>query len=392
MSLSYLYQHIDEIDYEKYKGKGFSGLVNLGNTCFMNSCLQCLSHTYPLRELLTNKKFNEIKLKSMQEGTLLKEWADLNNLMWSDNCVISCDRWIECVQKTAQKEGRHLFTGFAQNDCSEFLMFVLDNFHESLKRQVKMSISGTPQNKKDKIAVKCFNKIKDMYEKEYSEMINIFFGVQIMRITNAKDNSVVYTENPEPFFVINAPIPDKNGNGRSSDTFTLNECFELMLEKELLEGDNAWYNEKTKTKEDVYIEHSFWNLPNILILCLKRFNNYGRKIHSSLVIPNQSNAINNKNNNKSNKDNNNQIIENFSLVVDLSKYVESHDANDYKYEVYGFCNHIGGPSGGHYISIVKTANNQWCVFNDQQVRKINNPSTDIPKLYRHSYCLFLKKI
>jgi ubiquitin carboxyl-terminal hydrolase 8 len=367
--MSYIiYQNIKKIDYDKYKDKGLTGLVNLGNTCFMNSCLQCLSHTYILRELFTDETFINSRFNTLNDDDLLKEWINLNNLMWSKNCTISCDRWLKCVQKKARQQNRYLFTGFNQNDCSEFLLFILENFHESLKRDVKMIINGTPKNNNDLLAIKCYNKIKELYEKEYSELINIFYGIEITRIKSLKNEEIIYIEKPEQFFILNLSIPNKS--------FTISDCFKLSIQKEILKDENAWFNDKTNEKEDVIIENSYWNLPNILIICLKRFNNYGKKINNELIIDNY----------KLNEDNN------YSIIINLNKYVECNVDNKYIYEVYGFCIHTGGTLGGHYYSVIKTANNKWYIFNDRNVINIDNPVSQIPKLYSKSYCLFTKKI
>ena len=151
------------------------------------------------------------------------------------------------------------------------------------------------------------------------------------------------------------PIPNKPSP-------SLLECIDLYIEDEKMCGENAWYNDKTKQKEDVLKTLQFWSLPSILIIDLKRFNKINfRKNNCYVDIP--------------------------LSPIDLSKYVIGYQKESYVYELYGICNHSGNVMGGHYTANVKTKNG-WYHFNDRNVTKIADESKIISPM---AYCLFFRK-
>jgi ubiquitin carboxyl-terminal hydrolase 8 len=340
---------------EKYKNKGLSGLGNLGNTCFINSCIQIMSHTYELNSFLEQETYKS-KLNKKYDSALLIEWDNLRKIMWNENCVISPGKFIKTIQKVAELKGMEMFTGYSQNDLPEFLLFIVDCFHSALSREIKITISGNPENETDKMAIQCFEMIKNMYSKEYSEIWNLFYAVHVSEITNLDTNEKIKIT-PEPYFMLDLPIPENNKSP------SLMDCFNLYVEGETLTGDNKWYNEETKEKISIKKKILFWSFPNILVIDFKRFNAKFQK---------------------------NQILITFPFDnLDLSEYVIGYKKESYKYELYGVCNHSGGVMGGHYTAYVKNANNKWYHFNDTSVSEVGVQESIIsPK----AYVLFYRKI
>ena len=103
--------------------------------------------------------------------------------MWSENCVVTPKRFLRVVQSVAASKNRHLFTGYSQNDMTEFLLFVMECFHDGLSREVIMSIKGKTITERDKLTKKCYERMIELYQKSYSELLDLFFGIQIWSIS-----------------------------------------------------------------------------------------------------------------------------------------------------------------------------------------------------------------
>jgi len=348
------------MDLSQYKDKGKVGLENLGNTCFLNACMQVLSNTYELNHLLDSEKCGESKLKKeLPDTNILLEWNDLRKVMWSGNGVITPNKFVYNIHEIAKVKNKDIFTGWVQNDMPEFLLFFIECVHNSICRGVNIRISGKTENSVDKLATVCYDMLKTTYSKEYSEIMDLFYGTYISEIV-AIESDVCHSTKPEPFFILDLPVWDM---AQSRPVAELRECLDLYCKAEFLGGDNAWFNEKTGKKEDVKKQITFWNFPKVLVIVLKRFSPDGQqKLNSMIEFP----------------------IDN----LDLSNYVRGYNPSSYKYDLYGICNHIGGVMGGHYTAFVRNLDNQWLHYNDSNVEIVPSETNVITPM---AYCLFYRK-
>ena len=321
--------------FNKYNNKGLSGIVNLGNTCYINSAIQCLSHTLELTDFFLTDQWKGDLNYDYKFNTFSKQWYRLINGLWEDNCTVAPQSLLKIMVNISNEKGLSFgFSNYKQNDIQELLIFILDNLHESLnKRQFKTNKS----KKKSDIS---WNKF---YETDYSKIIEVFYGQISSSIIDIKTNkplSVSY----QPICFFSLPIPKK-------ETININDCLDLYLEEEIMNDENKWYNEKTNEYIDVKKKISIQKVPNVLILCLNRFNNSSKKIDVYIDIP--------------------------EIFIIKSN----------TYELYGICNHFGNSLGGHYTAYCKN-NREWYQFNDNVVTKIESDKL----ISNNCYCVFYRKI
>ncbi|XP_033165064.1 ubiquitin carboxyl-terminal hydrolase 8 [Drosophila mauritiana] len=315
-------------------GRGLTGLKNLGNTCYMNSILQCLSNTPQLTEYCISDKYkNYISRSNKTNGQVIEEVAALIKELWNGQYKCVASRDLRYVVGQYQK----IFRGVDQQDSHEFLTILMDWLHSDLQtlhvpRQREM-ISASEK------AWLEFTKAKE------SMILHLFYGQMksTVKCVACHKESATY----ESFSNLSLELPP------NSNVCQLNQCMDMYFSGERIHG---WNCPSCKTKRDAIKKLDISKLPPVLVVHLKRF----------YADPSNSGAYMKK-----------QNYLRFPLEnLDMNPYIaraESRAVTPKTYQLYAVSNHYGTMEGGHYTAFCKSANyGKWFKFDDQVVSALDS--------------------
>ncbi|XP_012943948.1 ubiquitin carboxyl-terminal hydrolase 19 [Aplysia californica] len=185
---------------------GYAGLVNLGNTCFMNCVLQVMVNTREFRDYFLDDRFqheiNEDNPLGMK-GQLAATFGLLLKRLWS--CLKYC--WEPRKLKDLISKKNPQFFGYAQHDAHEFLAFLLDGLHEDLNRiRKKPYIETTDSNGRpdEVVAAEAWAQYKSRND---SVVVDLFQGQYKSKLVCPVCGKVSITF--DPFLYLSVPLPKK---------------------------------------------------------------------------------------------------------------------------------------------------------------------------------------
>ena len=293
---------------------------NIGNTCYLNAVLQSLFRLKPLNEVLDATAEN-VAQRTEQEK-FFHQFNDLRKICLQNgsgeqNCMVAPHLFFQAVQSLAKHKNQTEFSARQQNDAAEFMQFILNCLHEAMARQVDFDVVELA----DPIAIQCRETMKRLFAKECSDIIMLFYGMQVSTING--------TNTTEPFLFLDLPIPE--------GAATLEHCLNAYIADETIEG---WADEKTGTTRTVTKEMRLWRLPPVMTLVIKRFGVDGRKNSTPIFIP---------------------------MVLAWGEDT---------FDLQSVCAHKGHSlNSGHYVTHCRTPSG-WCTVDDEMVQPCGNVSQD----------------
>ncbi|XP_027329426.1 ubiquitin carboxyl-terminal hydrolase 23 isoform X2 [Abrus precatorius] len=301
-----------------------AGLRNLGNTCFLNSVLQCLTYTEPLAAYLQSGK-HKTSCHIAGFCALCAIQNHVSRALQSTGRILSPEDLVgnlRCISRN--------FRNARQEDAHEYMVNLLECMHKCCLP------SGVPSES------------PSAYEKSFVHKI---FGGRLR--SQVKCQQCSYCSNKfDPFLDLSLEIFKADSLQKALANFTAAEWLDG--------GERQYQCQRCKQKVRALKQLTIHKAPYVLTIHLKRFHAHdpGQKIKKKV---------------------------HFGCALDLKPFVSGSYDGDVKYSLYGVLVHSGSSThSGHYYCYVRTSNNMWYTLDDNRVSHVSEREV----LNQQAYMLF----
>ncbi|KAK3842776.1 MAG: hypothetical protein J3R72DRAFT_367788, partial [Linnemannia gamsii] len=286
------------------------GLHNLGNTCFLNSVLQCLTYTAPLTNfLLSAQHSNSCKSTNFCMMCILETHVTRCFSRGMTDAISP-----KVIAGRLRNIGKQFRIG-RQEDSHEFARYLID----ALQKSCLLGYDS-----------KLDNRIKETTA--IHQIFGGYFQSQVKCMKCGHESNTF-----ETYLDISLDI-------KGADS--VQKAFRDYTTPEILNKGNQYKCEKCKILVDARKQMTIYDAPNVLCVHLKRFTFTGQKINRHVR---------------------------FEPTLQLHSFMSKNkEHGDLTYSLYAVLVHAGGSChSGHYYCYVKSSNGIWYSMNDSHVSVVS---------------------
>ncbi|CAL1284847.1 unnamed protein product [Larinioides sclopetarius] len=292
-----------------------AGLSNIGNTCFMNTVLQCLTYCPPLANYLLHDNDHSSKCTVSGFCMMCLLQKHIRRTIGKTGDIIKPNDIYQRLKLIA----KHFQFG-RQEDAHEFLRYVIDNLWKSCLNQ---------NNNCSKL---------DPASKETTVINQIFGGYHRSQVTCLRCKEKSNTFDHFMDFILDI----------KQNVLSLEKALEKFIQPELLEQENSYKCPKCKMKVTAQKKFTVYKAPNVATFQLKRFDynrSFGGKITKQISYPDRLN---------------------------LRPFMSDAKGDPVWYRLNAVLVHSGPTcNSGHYYCYVKNSNGVWYIMDDQRVAQVS---------------------
>lgn len=300
--------------HQKRKNGPPLGLKNLGNSCYLNSVLQCLTYTPPLANFCLNHLHSSLCDSAVDRKRECPFCILEKRIVRSLSMDLTQDAPSK-IQSCLRIFAEHFRLG-RQEDAHEFLRYVIDACHNTCLRLKKLRRKGNNDNGPSTTSV-----VKDIFGGALQSQVKcLSCGAESNKTDEIMD--------------ISLDVLHFN---------SLKQALQNFFQPEVLDGNNKYKCDNCKKLVSARKQMSILQAPNVLVIQLKRFEGlYGGKIDKLIA---------------------------FEEVLVLSSYMNKASQDSHpEYNLFATIVHSGySPESGHYYAYIKDAMGRWYCCNDSYV-------------------------